>query len=236
MLKIFQSRRRRRRIDNESEKESGSDSDDYETVYSHKAVDASPKSKKAEVVRSRPHSKVFYSKQPQKRRSRTNSPEKNTSFSPYMEQEYRRYWDEKLMFHENQHQRYSTGTPRQTADRSHGNRHVYYQNYETRPVLAEPARQGPLKIPGNVKPRYTASKTRCTRHGENYNESRPHNPGYNYPTRSNNVRNTTNAGTSGPHYITVKSNGNRKNSFTKGVLKKYKPACAPQWKDLIING
>lgn len=92
MLKIFQPILRRRRRDsvaNDSQKNSESDSDDYQTVYSQKV--ATPKVKKVPPVRSRAHSKVFYSKQ---HWPRNKSPDKYHRVSPYMEQENRRYWDE----------------------------------------------------------------------------------------------------------------------------------------------
>lgn len=69
--------------------EEDSESDDYQTVCSYK-IDREQRRRGGQVIQYRrfrkPHSKVSYSKALKSRRS------------PYMEQEYRRDWNEKLTF------------------------------------------------------------------------------------------------------------------------------------------
>lgn len=71
------------------EEEEESESDDYQTVCSYK-MDKDQHRRSVPAMQYRrirkPHSKICYSKAPKSRRS------------PYMEQEYRRDWNERLTF------------------------------------------------------------------------------------------------------------------------------------------
>ncbi|KAJ8725352.1 hypothetical protein PYW08_003535 [Mythimna loreyi] len=129
-VKLFKNKEKpKKRVEkSESEDETTSDSDDYQTVYSQKIEKNSrQRSRPSYLPKRRTHSKISYKQAYQ----RDRSPEKKRS--PYMEQENRRYWDEKLMF-QNKRPRYSEG---QYSSQSTPQRPAYYQSYETRPVLVE---------------------------------------------------------------------------------------------------
>ncbi|CAH0702080.1 unnamed protein product [Spodoptera exigua] len=117
----------------ESEEECTSDSDDYQTVYSQK-IEKSVKnrSRLQYLPKRKTHSKISYKQAFYKDRS----PEKRRS--PYMEQEYRRYWDERLMF---QDARVLRSSERLYSDLS--NVHAHHQTYEARSALMEPKSVSP---------------------------------------------------------------------------------------------
>ncbi|XP_035437155.2 uncharacterized protein LOC118267329 isoform X1 [Spodoptera frugiperda] len=118
----------------ESEVESTSDSDDYQTVYSQK-IEKSVKnpSRPHNMPKRKTHSKISYKQIYQ----RDRSPEKKRS--PYMEQEYRRYWDERLMFQDNRARRSSE---RMYSDLTKAH-HAHYHTYEARSALIEPKSMNP---------------------------------------------------------------------------------------------
>lgn len=118
----------------ESEEESTSDSDDYQTVYSQK-IEKSVKnpSRPHNMPKRKTHSKISYKQIYQ----RDRSPEKKRS--PYMEQEYRRYWDERLMFQDNRARRSSE---RMYSDLTKAH-HAHYHTYEARSALIEPKSMNP---------------------------------------------------------------------------------------------
>lgn len=137
-VKIFGNKTKKKKeeqiqVDNEVEEESEGNSDDYQTVCSQR-VDRNPRyiPYPVRAVRSPPkiraHSKISYS-----RHMRDRNQERSRR-SPYMEQEYRRHWNERLMFHENQH-RYSSEGPYSKESRR---KPVYYQSYEARSALVRP--------------------------------------------------------------------------------------------------
>lgn len=111
------SRKKSRKEDQPSE-----DSIEYRTVQSHRGAPAKP----APNVRSKSRAVVFYSKKP-----RAQSPASLPQRTPYMEQEYRRYFDEKLTFHDSQRQMASI---RESAPRG---RSVYFQKVEARSALVD---------------------------------------------------------------------------------------------------
>ncbi|XP_022836383.1 uncharacterized protein LOC111363760 isoform X2 [Spodoptera litura] len=121
-------------VRSESEEESTSDSDDYQTVYSQK-IEKSVKNpyRPHNLPKRKTHSKISYKQLYQ----RDRSPEKKRS--PYMEQEYRRYWDERLMFQNNRARRSSE---RMYSDLTNGY-HARYQTYEARSALMEPKTMSP---------------------------------------------------------------------------------------------
>ncbi|KAJ0180234.1 hypothetical protein K1T71_003638 [Dendrolimus kikuchii] len=108
-------------------KSESSDSEDYQTIYSHKVEKVSqPRTNRNSK---RAHSKIVY--------ARNHNREKHSdryNRTPYMEQEYRRHWNEKLMFNERA-RRYSSEQPFSAEPRT---RPVYYQNYEARSVMVDP--------------------------------------------------------------------------------------------------
>ncbi|KAJ8723013.1 hypothetical protein PYW07_004193 [Mythimna separata] len=129
-VKLFKTKEKpKKRVEkSESEEEVSSDSDDYQTVYSQKIEKNSrQRSRPHNLPKRRTHSKISYKQAYQ----RDRSPEKKRS--PYMEQENRRHWEEKLMF-QTRRPRYSE---RQYSSHSTPHR-PYYQSYEARPVLVEP--------------------------------------------------------------------------------------------------
>ncbi|XP_028158307.1 uncharacterized protein LOC114351334 isoform X2 [Ostrinia furnacalis] len=109
--------------------ESDGNSDDYQTIYSQR-VERRPRYV-PHVVRSpyrlKAHSKISYSRHMRDRNQERKRP-------PYMEQEYRRHWNEKLMFHENRH-RYSSDSPYSKDTPRHTRNPAYWQNYEARSAL-----------------------------------------------------------------------------------------------------
>lgn len=131
-VKLFKTKEKPKKTDEkertESEKETTSDSDDYQTVYSQKIEKNQRHRSRAHYLPKRKtHSKISYKQAYQ----RDRSPEKKRS--PYMEQEYRRYWDEKLMF-QNKRPRYSE----RYSGQSTPHKSAYYHSYEARPVLVGP--------------------------------------------------------------------------------------------------
>ncbi|XP_075992889.1 uncharacterized protein LOC142987835 [Anticarsia gemmatalis] len=108
----------------ESDEDASSDSDDYQTIYSQK-IEKAPKTRAQTLPKRRTHSKVSYKQTYQ----RDRSPEK-TRLPPYMEQEYRRQWNEKFMFQE----RYNDTSANYRSDQR---RPPYYQTYEARPTIVD---------------------------------------------------------------------------------------------------
>lgn len=138
-VKLFKPKEKLKRKDSisESEADTSSDSDDYQTIYSQKIEkNLKHRNRAHNLPKRKTHSKISYKQTYQ----RDRSPEKRKS--PYMEQEYRRYWNERLMFHDNKlrhsSERYSEETPPPRSD--------YYRTYEARSAVVEP------KIPHIPKP------------------------------------------------------------------------------------
>ncbi|XP_004921569.2 uncharacterized protein LOC101735536 [Bombyx mori] len=131
MMNMFNKKKTDDKIKAQSETES-SDSDDYQTVYSHK--DEKPRRTQRRVIQisKQPHSKIVRPK-----RSRNFAENKNKR-KPYMEQEYRRRWNEKIMF-ENEKIRHSSEQPFwwETTKRPKYEP-IYRQNVEARSVFVEP--------------------------------------------------------------------------------------------------
>lgn len=151
MLSIFRPRSKKTNTYKGGNKDnsSGSDSVDYRTVQRHKDVSKS----KPKPNTSRSRGIVFYSKPSQ---PRNQSPKSLSQRSPYMEQEYRRCFDEKLTFHDNHHRKSSTREPPPPI------RPVYYQKVETRSALVDhytprtEVRQNSRGINAKSKKRYTS--------------------------------------------------------------------------------
>ncbi|KAG6461033.1 uncharacterized protein LOC115450668 [Manduca sexta] len=222
---LFNRNKKKKDTKAETEAESESSDSDYQTVYSQKIN--MPKRKDHRTQRSRAHSKLHSRRSRQAQRS----PERPKR-TPYMEQEYRRLWNEKLMF-QNTRPRYSSEKPvtRETTPRSR-QRPVYYRNYEARSVLVDPRSYQPRYDVINRKP--------CL--AEVNNQIKPHN--------------YLNLGNVGEGRIPLRHsiNGTRGNAvmkdamivqkaintkaMTKGLtwLKKHKPGCGEQWKKFIIEG
>lgn len=143
-VKLFKSRQKPRsnpkRVEKpESEEETTSDSDDYQTIYSQKVEkNLTHRSRPHNLPKRKTHSKISYKQVYQRERS----PEKKRS--PYMEQEYRRYWDEKLMF-KNNNPRHSS--ERNYSEQSSSQKPPYYRTYEARSVLVEPTAVVPTTEP-----------------------------------------------------------------------------------------
>lgn len=92
MVNLFSGRKkseRKEQLDVACEEQEESESDDYQTIYSYK-MDKEQRRKNIQALQyhrfRKPHSKIYYSKALKSRRS------------PYMEQEYRRDWNERLTF------------------------------------------------------------------------------------------------------------------------------------------
>lgn len=140
-VKLFKPKDRRRRdkkdnkADTQDIEESSSDSDDYQTIYSQK-LETAPKTvpRMHNLPKRRTHSKISY----KQAYPRERSPDKLIRRSPYLEQEYRRHWNEKLMFHDAKH-RHSSEHP--YSIESPSRKGPYYQSYEARTVCVDPRRQ-----------------------------------------------------------------------------------------------
>lgn len=113
MVSLFSGRKKswRKEQSDVACEEEESESDDYQTICSYKA-DKEHRRKNVQAMQYRrfrkPHSKIFYSKAPKSKRS------------PYMEQEYRREWNERLTFQPNK-QIFSSEKPAVAR----GRRHLY---------------------------------------------------------------------------------------------------------------
>lgn len=142
-VKFLKPKERKKREKKESKpdtpttEESSTDSDDYQTVYSQKIeVPQKYRPKAYNLSKRKTHSKISYKHVYQ----RDKSPEKFIRRSPYMEQEYRKLWNEKLMFHDSKYPKHLSEHP--YAQRYPGEfaRKVnpYYQTYEARAAMLEP--------------------------------------------------------------------------------------------------
>ncbi|CAG5011194.1 unnamed protein product [Parnassius apollo] len=118
--------------DESESEESGSD---YQTIYSYKTY----KDLKQPITRKiqKPITKQVHLKpMVQPVREIRKDVQENRRRSPYMEQEYRRYWDEKLMFHENQ-------SPVRSSERSFPGLSrspqspVFWRGYEARSAILQ---------------------------------------------------------------------------------------------------
>uniref|UniRef100_A0A2A4J3L4 Uncharacterized protein n=1 Tax=Heliothis virescens TaxID=7102 RepID=A0A2A4J3L4_HELVI len=137
---VFKSREKpkKRGEKTESEEETTSDSDDYQTVYSQRIEKTvRNRGRSQNIPKRKTHSKISYKQTYQRERS----PEKKRS--PYMEQEYRRYWDEHLMFHDN---RQKISSDRLHSDHTTPQKSAYYQTYETRRALAQHKSHSPRAL------------------------------------------------------------------------------------------
>lgn len=112
MVNLFSGRKkswRKEQSDVICEEEEESESDDYQTVCSYK-MDKDQNRRSVQALQYRrfrkPHSKVSYSKAPKSKRS------------PYLEQEYRRDWNERLTFQPDKHI-YSSEKPVLARGRRH---------------------------------------------------------------------------------------------------------------------
>lgn len=94
MVNLFSGRKKSRKEQSDVTCEEESESDDYQTICSYK-MDKEQRRRNIQAMQYRrcrkPHSKVSYSKAPKSKRS------------PYMEQEYRREWNERLSFRPDKH-------------------------------------------------------------------------------------------------------------------------------------
>jgi hypothetical protein len=122
--------------ENETENESDDESDDYQTIY---RKEPTKDTRYPTTTRTVTRSKT----QPQNRNQDMHER------LPYMEQEYRRYWNEKLAFHEKQ-RRHSKATRSRDTRRTPDP--VYWQNYEARSALIGQNRDG------SRTPRYSSRK------------------------------------------------------------------------------
>ncbi|CAH0604460.1 unnamed protein product [Chrysodeixis includens] len=132
-VKLFKTKEKVKNKEEKTEKEvdTSSDSADYQTVYSQKierTLNHKHRAHVAALPKRKTHSKISYKHAYQ----RDRSPEKRKP--PYMEQEYRRHWNERLMFQDNRarhssEQAYSTSTTQKTP---------YYQVVEARNASLEP--------------------------------------------------------------------------------------------------
>ncbi|RVE43321.1 hypothetical protein evm_012025 [Chilo suppressalis] len=129
-FKMFKSKPKKKeeeiQVENEIEdEESEGESDDYQTIYSQKEVDRVQKHHVAyparNLVKGKSHSKISFSKHQRNQERQWRS--------PYMEQEYRRHWNEKFMSHENQHRHSSESPPSVQNDRRRPNP-IYSRDYQ----------------------------------------------------------------------------------------------------------
>ncbi|PZC79401.1 hypothetical protein B5X24_HaOG216396 [Helicoverpa armigera] len=129
---VFKSREKTKKRGEKTESEeelTSSDSDDYQTVYSQRIEKTvRNRGRPQNIPKRKTHSKISYKQMYQRERS----PDKKRA--PYMEQEYRRYWDEHLMFHDNR-QKFSSD--RLYSDQTTPHKSAYYQTYEARRSLAQ---------------------------------------------------------------------------------------------------
>ncbi|CAK1582353.1 unnamed protein product [Parnassius mnemosyne] len=137
-VNIFKKRKPEKMVDESESEESGSD---YQTIYSYKTY----KDLKQPITRTfqQPATKQRHLKpivQPD--REIRKDVQENRRRSPYMEQEYRRYWDEKLMFHENQSPVHSSERSFPGLSRSPQSP-VFWRGYEARSAII---RHRPTKI------------------------------------------------------------------------------------------
>lgn len=107
-------------IEQEDEAKSDSDSDEYQTIYSEQINKTRQPTKRH---RYKPRNYTTHRPVQSTRRIRK---------SPYMEQEYRRQWDENLIFKENRGRRYSSERPFSSQQNP-----VYWQSYEARSALVD---------------------------------------------------------------------------------------------------
>lgn len=128
-VKLFNKKKQNKPIGNakqyiepEDDEKSDSDSDGYQTIYSEK-VNTTHRPKRHQY---KPRNHTTHRPVQSTRRNRE---------SPYMEQEYRRQWDENLIFKENRGRRYSSERPY-----SYQQTPVYWQNYEARSALVDHGR------------------------------------------------------------------------------------------------
>ncbi|CAG9783464.1 unnamed protein product [Diatraea saccharalis] len=129
-FKLFKSKPKKKeeeiQVENETEEDSEGESDDYQTIYSHNEVNRA-RHHFPYPVRSPIKEKGRYRK-PLPRHIRDMNQERQRR-SPYLEQEYRRQWDEKLMFHENQHRR-SSEDPRSNESDPRKINPKYWRDYQ----------------------------------------------------------------------------------------------------------
>lgn len=119
-VKLFKKKKDIKQFEDEDERADGSESDDYETVYSEKV------NKPPVHVKFRPKNVIQFSKPPM------NANFARTKRTPYMEQEYRRQWNEHLMFNGDRNARRPIYKPR-TAEHP-----AFWQEYETRSAFTKP--------------------------------------------------------------------------------------------------
>ncbi|XP_060810840.1 uncharacterized protein LOC106130115 [Amyelois transitella] len=124
-VKLFKNRKRKSQKSKLSSEEEPSDSDDYQTIYSQQVEQARRLPKQMQQpARKVPHSKVSYSRQ-----LRGRNQEKLRRAT--MEQEYRRQWNEQLMYQ--QRPRYSTDQ----SEHSYRGTQRFQNSYVARPVMVE---------------------------------------------------------------------------------------------------
>ncbi|CAH2086935.1 unnamed protein product [Euphydryas editha] len=114
-VKLFKKKKQTR------DEKDASDSDDYETIYSEKSVKVSPRSY---------NEAKYYTKS---RKYDLN--DKNRAIrSPYLEQEYRRHWNERLTFRE-QESKCTSERPVSRHSSINRAKPVYWNNYEARSAI-----------------------------------------------------------------------------------------------------
>ncbi|XP_059061245.1 uncharacterized protein LOC131854130 [Achroia grisella] len=131
-VKFFKNKNKKEKaIQNVNEYEQESDmneSDEYETIYSQKIDRTTPVS--SQVRKKAPHSKISYSRQMRDRN------QERFRRLPYMEQEYRRQWNERLMFQEQQRQ-FSSDRMYSKETNRYKEQPMYCRNYEARSALVD---------------------------------------------------------------------------------------------------
>lgn len=123
-VKLFKKKKQTR------DEEEASDSDDYETIYSEKSAKISP----------RHHETKEYIKYRNFDPNYRNRSER----SPYLEQEYRRQWNERLAFREQESKCTSERPVSRHSSINHA-RPVYWNNYEARSAIVN------HKLPNQLK-------------------------------------------------------------------------------------
>ncbi|XP_045785546.1 uncharacterized protein LOC123881044 [Maniola jurtina] len=136
-VKMFKKRKTDQKIQSESEASGASDSDDYETIYSGRTAVLQPKNHR------RSYQHQTYTKGRFEEQNALRPIHGKGRRSPYLEQEYRRQWNERLMFNK-QERKYSSERRISKPSPLENSQPVYWTNYDARSVLVDNKRS-PLK-------------------------------------------------------------------------------------------
>ncbi|XP_034840425.1 uncharacterized protein [Maniola hyperantus] len=137
-VKMFNRRKVDQKSQNESEVSGTSDSDDYETIYSGRTA----------VLQRKTHRQSYqhqaYTKGILEDQNALRSLHEKGKRSPYLEQEYRRQWNERLMFDKQQERRYSSERPLSKQLPLQNEHPAYWNTYDARTVLVD-SKRSPIK-------------------------------------------------------------------------------------------